>query len=139
MNFKHRTALQIRFKDIDSLGHVNNANHLTYCEISRVKYFTDVIGENINWSKRGIILAKAVLDYKHPILLNDLIFVQTKCSRIGNKSFDLSYSIIKELNGQQTEMMSALTTMVCFDYSSQKTIKIPDEWRKKMVEFEDNI
>ena len=28
--FRHRTSIQIRFKDIDSMGHVNNANHFTY-------------------------------------------------------------------------------------------------------------
>ena len=27
-DFKHKTRIQIRFKDIDKQGHVNNANHI---------------------------------------------------------------------------------------------------------------
>ena len=27
--YRHKTPIQIRFKDIDKLGHVNNANHIT--------------------------------------------------------------------------------------------------------------
>ena len=41
-SFNHFTEIQIRFKDIDMQGHVNNANHLTYAEIARVEYFKKV-------------------------------------------------------------------------------------------------
>ena len=37
--FKEKTQVQIRFKDIDSMGHVNNANHITYFELARLNYF----------------------------------------------------------------------------------------------------
>src|ERR1035437_3682904 len=94
--FKHKTLIQIRFKDVDMMGHVNNANHFTYLEIARAKYFDDVVAEEVDWSKEGIILAKSTCDYKMPILFNDKVFVYTKCSRIGNKSFELSYKIVKE-------------------------------------------
>ena len=42
-NFKHKTLIQIRFKDVDMMGHVNNANHLTYFELARVHYFDEII------------------------------------------------------------------------------------------------
>ena len=77
------TPIQIRFVDIDQLGHVNNAVYLTYLEVSRVPYFNSIVGK-IDWLRRGIILAKAEVDYKTPILLNDQIKVKTWCSRIGS-------------------------------------------------------
>ena len=77
-NFKHKTPVQIRFKDIDKLGHVNNANHLTYFELARMKYFEDVIGDQIDWKKQGVILARIEINYKLPILLEDKISVFTK-------------------------------------------------------------
>ena len=86
--FKHKTPIQIRFKDVDSFQHVNNANHFTYIEIARVHYFDE---QDMKWSKQGVILASAKIDYKLPILLREKVFVYTKCSRMGNKSFDLSY------------------------------------------------
>ena len=50
--FKHKTDIQIRFKDIDQLGHVNNANHLTYFETSRVKYFNDIFAAETKWRRK---------------------------------------------------------------------------------------
>ena len=56
--FRHQTNIQLRFKDIDALGHVNNANHFTYFEVARVRYFDEVVKEAVEWSRQGIILAK---------------------------------------------------------------------------------
>jgi len=144
--YKHKTPIQLRFKDIDLLGHVNNANHFTYIELARVHYFNHVAGEEINWSKHGIILAKATIDYKLPVLINDKVFVYTKCSRIGNKSFDLSYKIVKEnphpnlpQKGEgETVLAEAMTVLVCFDYQKSASIPIPDEWKKKLQHY-DNL
>ncbi len=134
--FKHKTPIQIRFKDIDALNHVNNANHITYFELARVKYFDDVVNEEVNWSERGIILAKISVDYKAPIYFKDTIFVYTKCIRLGNKSFDLAYSLVKEGNGKETELASGSSVQVCFNYKNQATISIPESWRKKVEAFE---
>ena len=136
MNFKHKTPIQIRFKDIDALNHVNNANHITYFELARVKYFDDVVQEEVNWSEQGIILAKITIDYKAPVYFKDKLFVYTKCVRLGNKSFDLAYSLFKEENGKETELATGSSVQVCFDYKNQKTIAIPESWRKKVEAFE---
>src|SRR5690348_10070634 len=94
--FKHKTLMQIRFKDLDALNHVNNANHLTYFEMARIKYFDEVVNEKVNWLEKGVILARITVDYKIPIHFKDQVFVYTKCTRLGNKSFDFAYSIVKE-------------------------------------------
>ena len=134
--YNHKTPIQIRFKDIDAFRHVNNANHFTYLELARVKYFDDVAGKNMEWSKQGVILASAKVDYKLPILLKDIVFVYTKCSRMGNKSFDLSYSIVKEENGKEIVVADASTVLVCYDYEKATTIPLPEEWKKKILDFE---
>ena len=135
-NFKHKTPIQIRFKDIDGLNHVNNANHVTYFELARVKYFDDVVAEEVDWSEKGIILAKVSVDYKAPVYFKDKLFVYTKCTRLGNKSFDLEYLLCKDENGKETELASGNSVQVCYDYKKEQSIPIPDEWRKKVEEFE---
>ena len=137
-NFKHKTPIQIRFKDIDVLGHVNNANHLSYLEMARIGYFEKVVGSNINWNKDGIILAKVIIDYKMPILLTDTVFVYTKCSKVGTKSFDLEYAIVKEENGKEIIVATATTIMVCYDYHNKNSVPIKEEWKKKMLAFENS-
>jgi acyl-CoA thioester hydrolase len=133
MTFKQKTPIQIRFKDVDRLGHVNNANHITYFELARVEYFNHLMGDiKIDWDAESLILAKMEMEYKQPILLDDKVFVYTWISRIGSKSFDMSCSIVREMNGVEVEVAKGLAIIVCFNYKTNQTIAIPDVWREKM-------
>jgi acyl-CoA thioester hydrolase len=133
--FKQKTPIQIRFKDIDKLGHVNNANHVTYFELARLDYFYAFASDNIiiDWENEGIILAKVEVEYKQPILLEDKVFVYTWVSKMGTKSFDMSCSIVKVVNGVESEVAKGLAVIVCFNYKTNQTILIPEEWKAKMM------
>ena len=124
--YKHKTQIQIRFKDIDKLGHVNNANHVTYFELARVDYFNSLAAENIkiDWINEGVILAKIEMEYKMPILLEDKVFVYTWVSKMGSKSFDMSCSIVKLENGIEVELAKGLAIIVCFNYKTNQTIML---------------
>ena len=67
--FTHRVDITVRFADTDAMGHVNNAKYLTYCEIARIRYWTDVTGEPIALGTEGaesLILAEARITYRAP-------------------------------------------------------------------------
>lgn len=68
----HKTPIQLRFKDMDALGHLNNANYLTFFELARIKYFRDTVGTEIDWNKDGMIIARATIDYKNQFILTTL-------------------------------------------------------------------
>ena len=40
--FRFSTSQEIVLRDLDSFGHVNNAVYLTYCEMARIRYWSDV-------------------------------------------------------------------------------------------------
>lgn len=129
--------LPIRFVDFDSLGHVNNANYLTYFEIGRIHYFNNIVtGNKPDWNKEGIILAKAIVNFRKPIDTFDHHYISIRCSRMGNKSFDLSYQVTREENESVELMAEGTTVMVCFNYETKETIPIKDEWRKAIAHFE---
>lgn len=127
----HSTEISVRFVDIDAFGHVNNSNYLTYIEHARMYFFDDVIGK-VDWANDGFILARTELNFILPIKLHDKISVETQCSRIGNKSFDLSYKIYKTENGKKTEVANALTVQVGYNYKNGATIPISEEWKNKL-------
>jgi acyl-CoA thioester hydrolase len=133
--YRHKTPIQIRFKDVDRLGHVNNANHITYFELARVEYFNALMGElKIDWENESLILAKIEMEYKQPIMLDDRIVVYTWISRLGSKSFDMSCSIVKVgKDGTETEAAKGLAIIVCFNYKLNQTIPIPESWKEKMM------
>jgi acyl-CoA thioester hydrolase len=136
-NFKHKFPIQIRFKDIDKMGHVNNANYLTYIETARVKYFEDVVGTDRKWSHQvGIILARIEIDYKAPVFLHDTVFVYTRCSRIGTKSITLDWAIVREKSGGEEVVAKGIAVLVCYDYTHNATIAVPDEQRRSLEAFE---
>ena len=136
--FRHKYKIQIRFKDVDSMGHVNNANHFTYFELARVHYFNEVVKETINWSKQGIILARMEIDYKMPILLNDDVWVYSRVSRLGTKSFEVEYIIIKIVSEREVPVAIGKSVQVCFDYETNITIPVPERWKEKVRAFEMN-
>ena len=130
--FKHKIPLQIRFKDIDKMGHVNNANHITYFELARVDYFNALAkkGLTIDWTgEKSVILAKMEMEYKLPIFLEDKVFCYTWVSRIGSKSFDMSCSIVRVVDGVEVEAAKGLAIIVCFNYKTNQTIPVPEEWK----------
>ena len=136
--FKHRVQIQIRFCDTDALGHVNNANYLSYMELARTSYIYAVFGNTINWSADGVILAKAIVDFKLPVMMHDKLFVYIRTSRLGTKSFDIEYLLVREKNGENETVATGSTVMVAYNYSSNKTIEILPDWRKRIEEFENS-
>ncbi|GIV34050.1 MAG: thioesterase [Chitinophagales bacterium] len=133
--FRHCTDIQIRFADIDSMGHVNNARYLTYIESARIAYFKQVLQTGMH-SSPGFILAKATVDFLLPLLFDDKIQVYTRCSRIGTKSFDLEYEIVKMQGNGVITAARAHTVLVAYDYAAQKSIPIPSAWKQIISEFE---
>jgi acyl-CoA thioester hydrolase len=134
---KHKTPIQLRFKDADIMGHVNNANHLTYIELARIKYFEDVVGVETNWSQQqGIILAHISIDYKAPLFLQDQVFVYTRCSKLGKKSIELSWVIVREKSNTEEIIAQGTAVLVCYDYGESRTIEVPELQKQKIIQFE---
>ncbi len=133
--FKKKTQVQIRFKDIDMMGHVNNANFITYFELARMTYFDELSkeGVKIDWVNEGVILAKIEMEYKQPVLLEDKVFVYTWVSRMGSKSFDMSCSIVRVVDGAEVEAAKGLAVIVCFNYKTKESIAIPEIWKAKIT------
>ena len=46
-DFKYFTSVESRWRDMDVLGHINNATYLTYFESARIEYLAS-LGLNIN-------------------------------------------------------------------------------------------
>jgi len=133
---KHTTPITIRFADTDQLGHVNNAVYLTLFEQARVSYFNDLLTGTIHWDEKGIVIARAEINYLLPIKFEDSISVETCCTAMGTKSIELTYRIFKTSEQAPIEVASGMTVMVCFDYRSQQSIEIPQEWKEQLEQFE---
>lgn len=123
--------VQVRFADIDVMGHVNNAVYLSYFEQARVHYFKQILGEKWDWQKNGVLLVRNEVDYLTPILLHDTPEIKVIVEHIGSKSFTLNYEIIVE----NKIVTKGKSIMVCFNNLEQRTQEIPEKMKLKLMEF----
>ena len=134
--YNHAIPIQIRFVDIDKLGHVNNATILSYFETARVAYLNDVIGRENDWFGRGLILAHSEIDYLQPVYHDDKIIAHTRTMKIGSKSFTVE-NVLMRMDGKR-EVLCAYATgvLVCMNYNEKQTVEIAEEWKDKLRSFE---
>ena len=135
-DYHYCTSVQVRFIDIDKMGHVNNATVLTYFEIGRLDYFDEVIGKSNDWFGRGLILAHTEVDYLIPIFVHDEIKVYSRVIKLGTKSFEIENLLVKVKDGVEVFTAFARSVIVCMNYTEHKTIPIPDIWKEKLNAFE---
>lgn len=138
-DYKHHTRIQIRFKDIDKQGHVNNANHLTYFETARTEYFRDVVHSRIDWNTIGIILARTEIDYKAPILFEDELYCFTKVTRFGSKSFDMQGALVVKTTVGFKLTALVKSVIVGINYETKETILIPEAWKRDVIAFQGSV
>lgn len=132
----HTSQIQIRFADIDKLGHVNNAKYLTYFEIARMQFFEDEFKnvKDLDWKTKGLILAKTEVEFLVPILLEDKVEIETFCTKIGNKSFELAYRVFK-INTTRILAAKGSSVLVAYNYIEQKSIPVEESWKKELSRF----
>jgi len=124
--FVHREA--VRFRDLDPMGHVNNAVFLTYIESARVA-FLQHLGTVEEVDDIALIVARVEIDFRAPIRFGDEVDVTVEATRFGEKSFDLAH----ELRVGDTVVAEAKTVLVTYDYERREPVSIPDEWREKLA------
>ena len=111
---------------MDCIGHVNNATFLTYVESARIKLI-----EKLGFSNVPIIMASINIDYLNQLSYPSTMEIGQKISRIGNSSFDILTGIFKK--NEEKLITLSTTTLVCFDYKTQKSIPVPNEIRNNML------
>ena len=81
-DFRFKVDVQVRFRDLDARGHVNNAVYLTYFEIARLALWAEVSG-SLRLEDREMIVAEITCTYKSPALFNELLEVWVAPVAIG--------------------------------------------------------
>ncbi|SMO84322.1 acyl-CoA thioester hydrolase [Saccharicrinis carchari] len=133
IHFNHSDNIQIRFNDMDGLGHANNSTIQEYFDLGRLGYFNKVFKNEVNWKEFGAIVASIKTDFLAPVFLSDKLRVKTKVLYIGDKSMKLIQHIVDDKNILKATCSSV---MVGFDPKTQSSLLIPDEWRRKISDLE---
>jgi acyl-CoA thioester hydrolase len=139
-DFAHRVAIDVRFADTDAMGHVNNAVYLTYCEMARIRYWSDVTGEPLAARHHGaesLILAEARITYRAQVFHTDIVTVETRASRIGRSSFVLEHRLTAcEPGGEPRLVAVSESVLVRYDYTLGRAAPLDERFVAAMEAFE---
>ena len=124
--------IQIRYADLDALGHVNNSNYLTYFEIARVHYFNELLGKDWDWRNKGMILANSSLEFLKPLLIQHEAEVKISTLSVGTKSFELYY----EISVDDVVFCSGKSVIVAFNSVRNETIPIPSVMQEGLLRLQ---
>ncbi len=127
--FPYSLPIIVAFRDIDALGHVNNAVYLSYFEQARISYsFRLVNGATVK--DLTFILAEASVSYLRPVYFGDQLEIGVRVSEIGTKSFVMEYGV----RNQHADIVArGRTVQVWFDYETRRSVPVPDEFRQNVA------
>ena len=122
MTYVHRET--VRFRDLDSLAHMNNAVYATFLEQARIAFLSPK-GADVE----NMILARLEIDFRSPVELGETVEIAVTPTRVGTKSFDLAYV----MRAGDRVVAEAKTVLVAYDYAQSRSIEIPDEWKERLA------
>jgi acyl-CoA thioester hydrolase len=131
---RHRTPIQVRFRDTDAFGHVNNAVFFTYIELARVRYLIDVLELDGAFERMPLILARVELDFRSPIMFGEEVEVTSQVDRVGRSSIEMSHRLTA--GADRRLVGESQSVLVTYDYAAAQPIPVPDDWRQKLATHE---
>ena len=131
--FKFSTHIEVRFRDLDALGHVNNAVYLTYFEVARLHYWKKLFGKEA-FDRHGFVVVRAECNYRSPAQAGEVLEVFARVSEMKRSSFIFEYQIVEP----QTARIVAdgSTVQACFDPKEKRAKPIPQDLRDTILQFE---
>lgn len=131
-DFYHRIDVQIRFNDVDILGHLNNTVYFSFFDTGKAYFFEKALHCKMEWRRVECVVANIDCAYVAPVFFGEQIEVLTRCCHIGEKSFMLQQVLVEKTT--QEIKAAANTVMVSINPDTKKAIEVPHHYRKAMEE-----
>ncbi len=130
--WQHRVVIPVQFRDIDAMGHVNNAVYLAYCEQARTEMYVRLAGKK-DVTELDFVVARAEIDFRSSARAGESVEVLVRTVNVGDSSWVLEYLLRAVSDGRA--LAEARTVQVHFDYSKREKLPVPAALREKLLEF----
>lgn len=132
--YRHAVPLQLRFNDIDMLGHLNNAVYVTFLDLGKSHYFSDIMSEDMDRKHVNIVVVNINCDFYAPSYFNEPLAVLTQVESISERSFTMEQRIVNVITGEVKCV--GRTVMAGFDPATATGTTISDEWADAICAYE---
>jgi acyl-CoA thioester hydrolase len=150
--------LQIRFRDLDPLGHVNNAVYVTYLEEARSYYFAALERWLKEWpseevhqeesrpenpriqtgpraARYGLLVKEVCCTYELPLIRDDHAEVGVRVARAGRTSFTMEHQI-RDTQDHERIFATGRSVMVWCNYQTGRPHPLPASLRRAFEQME---
>ncbi|MEX2560788.1 MAG: thioesterase family protein [Pirellulales bacterium] len=128
-------TLPVQWGDQDAFQHVNNTVYFRWFESARIEYMERMgLNDLMDRQRIGAILAAISCNYRRPLTFPDTVHAGARVTRLGRTSLTMEHRLYSEAH----KMVAAdgESTLVIFDYNSERPHAIPDEVRAAIAELE---
>ena len=122
-----RIPMSVRWRDMDAMGHVNNAKYISFLEEARVRWMLGVEGVSMN-DRIAPVVANTNVNYRAPIVWPNDIVVELFVERLGNSSVTIGHRIVDGKNGN-TLYSDGNVVVVWMDTATGKSAPLPEAVR----------
>ncbi|MBI4410165.1 MAG: acyl-CoA thioesterase [Gemmatimonadetes bacterium] len=130
--FRFHHPVEVRFRDLDPMGHAHHSLPLVYFEEARAAYWRQVAGR-ATVADIDYILAEATVRFHARITFPAKLEVAARVSRLGEKSFTMEYQL---RDAAHRLLASGRTVQILYDYAQATSKPIPPEVRQRIEGFE---
>ena len=128
-------SLPIQWGDMDAFGHVNNTVPLRWFESARIAYLEQVgLSEMMSGEGIGPILAAIHCNYRRQVEYPDTVRIGARVGKVGRSSFTMEHAALSEAG--KWICVEGTSTIVVFDYNTQRPVRVPDAIREAVAELE---
>ena len=129
-------SLPIQWGDMDAFAHVNNTVPIRWFESARIAYLEKVgLSEMMSGEGIGPILAAVHCNYRKQVEYPDTVHIGARVGKIGRSSFTMQHAAVSA--SKQWLCVEGESTIVVFDYNTQRPVRVPDAIREAVAKLED--
>lgn len=132
----HKIRVQLRFNDIDILGHLNNTVYFSLYDLGKAKYMEEVGLRDKAPAPPTSVIADVHCQYIKPVHFGDDIYILTSCPEVGEKHFVLEQEMV---DGRGEVRSKCRSVMVYIDPSTGRAAPLPEDYRAKIMAYEKTV
>lgn len=121
--------ISVRWRDMDSMGHVNNAKYVSYLEEARVRWILDIPGVSMT-DRIAPVVAANNINYRRPLAWPNDILVELYVDRLGTSSVTIGHRIVDQ---DGVLYCDGNVVVVWMDTHTGKSAPLPDAVRNASV------
>jgi acyl-CoA thioester hydrolase len=127
-----KLSVEVPYRDIDAMGHLNNVAYLAYLEWARQKYWLAMRRSSDYWDI-DFVVARTEIDYRSPVHMGEVLEIEIRVTRMGRSSFDFSYRV----SGPDGRLVAeAKTAQVMYDWKQRRSKALDETTRRRIEAFE---